>query len=132
MTFQNFFYTLAPLRVANLSSGSQGHPTSLGDFRNFVRQYARQFGDPALGEAASEVLLDAIVLLHERGCLELKKFTPPNLWWDISEIRDIWKFVNGGFTMKLTPKGRELLSEMEAQLIPPLPGRNPIGFHAGR
>jgi len=30
MTYQNFFYTLAALRVANLASGSQPHATTLG------------------------------------------------------------------------------------------------------
>jgi hypothetical protein len=133
MTYQNFFYTLAALRVANLASGSQPHATTLGTYRNFVRQYAQGLGEPALGEAPDETLLGPIVLLSQRSCLELKKFDPQTfLWWDYREIGDIWEFVNGsGFTMKLTPEGRELLSEMEAQIAPPLPvKRNPIGFHA--
>jgi hypothetical protein len=132
MTYQNFFYTLAALRVANLASGSQ-HATTLGTYRNFVRQYAQQLGDPALGEASDEIMLGALVLLRKRSCLELKKFEPKTwLWWDYSEIGDIWKFVTGsGFTMKLTPEGRDLLSEMEAQLAPPQPFKqNAIGFHA--
>jgi hypothetical protein len=132
MTYQNFFYTLAALRVANLASSSQPRATTLGTYRNFVRQYAQQLGDPSLGEASDEVVLGALVLLHKRSCLELRKFEPETwLWWDYSEIGDIWKFVNGsGFTMKLTPEGLELLSEMEAQLAPPHPVKqNAIGFH---
>lgn len=133
MTFQNFFYTLAALRVANLASDSQPHATTLGTYRNFVRQYAQEVGDQSLGEASDEILLGPLVLLWKRSCLQLKKFDPQQrLWWDYQEIRDIWKFVNGGgFTMKLTPEGREMLSEMEAQLSPPLQTKsNTIGFHA--
>ncbi len=132
MSNQNFFFTLTALRIANLASGSQPHATTLGDYRNFVRQYAQEFSDQSLGEVSDEVLLGPIVLLWKRSCLELKKFDPHgSLWWDFSEIGDIWKFVTGsGFTMKLTPEGRELLSEMEAQLAASRAVKhNAIGFH---
>lgn len=130
---QNFFFTLAALRVANRASGSQPIATTLGDYRNFVRQYAQEVGDQSLGEVSDEVLLGSIVLLWKRSCLELKKFDPHRfVWWDFSEIGNAWKFVNGsGFSMKLTPEGRELLAEIEAQLAARrLVKHNAIGFYA--
>jgi hypothetical protein len=111
-----FFYTLAALRIGNLS-GDRPHPVTVGGYRNFVRQYAREFGESALGEADDHVLLDPMVLMWKDGRMELKKYEPArNLWWDFSELGDVRLPVGtSDWTMRLTPEGRALLATLEEQ-----------------
>lgn len=115
---QRIFYTLSALRIGNLS-GDRPHPVTLGAYRNFVRQWAREFGDPALGEAQDYIFLDPMVLLWKDGRMELKKYDlTRNLWWDFSELRDLRSLVGtGDWTMKLTPEGRALLATLEEQAV---------------
>ncbi len=109
-----FFYTLAALRIGNLS-GDRPHPITVGGYRNFVRQYAREFEEPAVGEADDHVLLDPMVLMWKDGRMELKKYEPArNLWWDFSELGDVRLLVGAGdWTMRLTPEGRAMLATLE-------------------
>lgn len=111
-----FFYDLAALRIGNLS-GDQPHPVTMGGYRNFVRQYARDFGEPALGEADDHILLDSMVLLWKGGRMDVRKYDAArNQWWDFSELRDVRQLVGSGdWTMKLTPEGRALLATLEEQ-----------------
>jgi hypothetical protein len=111
-----FFYTLAALRIGNLS-GDRAHPVTMGGYRNFVRQYAQEFGEPALGEADDHVLLDPMVLLWKDGRMELKKYEPArNLWWDFSELGDVRLLVGAGdWTIRLTPEGRAMLATLQEQ-----------------
>jgi hypothetical protein len=113
---RQFFYTFAALRIGNLS-GDRPHPVTVGNYRNFARQWAHEFGDPALGEADDHVLLDPMVLLWKDGRMELKKYDPTrNLWWDFSELRDVRRLVGSGdWTMKLTPEGRAMLATLEEE-----------------
>jgi hypothetical protein len=124
-----FFFTLAALRIGNLS-GDQPHPVTLGGYRNFVRQYAQEFADPTLGEVADHLLTDPIVLLWKQGCMELRKYDPTkNGWWDFAELRDINLLVGrGDWTMKLTAEGRVLHAKMEEQAKLMIK-KNAIGFH---
>ncbi len=114
---QRFFYTLAALRIGNLS-GDQPHPVTMGGYRNFVRQYAQEFGKPALGEADDHLLTDQMVLLWSQGCMELKKYDPAkNEWWDFAEFQhDVRRLVGrGDWTIRLTPEGRARLAKLEDQ-----------------
>jgi hypothetical protein len=114
---QRFFYTLAALRIGNLS-GDQPHPVTMGGYRNFVRQYAQEFSDPKLGEADDHLLTDQMVLLWNQGCMELKKYDPArNEWWDFAEFQhDVRRLVGrGDWTMRLTPEGRAKLAILEDQ-----------------
>jgi hypothetical protein len=114
---QRFFYTLAALRIGNLS-GDRPHPVTMGGYRNFVRQYAQEFGEPALGEADDHLLTDPMVLLWNQGCMELKKYDPArNEWWDFAEFQhDVRRLVGrADWTMKLTPEGRAKLAILEDQ-----------------
>lgn len=108
------FYRLAALRIGNLPGG-RPRPVTMGGYRNFVRHFARGFGNPALGEADDETLIDPMVLLWKEGCMELKKYDPAkNAWWDFSELQDARALVGRGeWTIKLTPEGRALLVKME-------------------
>jgi hypothetical protein len=81
MSFHNLFYTLSALRVANLSSDSQPFSTTSGNYRNFVRQYAQEFGDRSLGEMPDPVIFGPVELLWKRSCLVLKKFEPRTYLW---------------------------------------------------
>jgi hypothetical protein len=111
-----FFYMLAALRVGNLS-GDQPHAVSMGGYRNFVRQYARDFGEPALGEADDHILLDPMVLLWKSGRMDLRKYdSARNKWWDFSELGHVRLLVGSGdWTMRLTPEGRAMLATLEEQ-----------------
>jgi len=111
---RQFFYTLAALRIGNLS-GDRPHPVTVGGYRNFVRQWAHEFGDPALGEADDHVLLDPMVLLWKDGRMELKKYdSTKNLWWDFAELGDVRRLVGSGdWTIRLTPEGRAMLATLE-------------------
>jgi hypothetical protein len=124
-----FFYTLAALRIGNLS-GDRAHPVTMGGYRNFVRQHAQEFGDATLGEADDHVLTDPMVLLWKQGCMELNKYDPTkNEWWKFAELQDIRLLVGrGDWTIKLTPEGRALLAKLEdqAKLVNK---RNAVGFH---
>src|SRR5437879_4202380 len=114
---QRFFYTLAALRIGNLS-GDRPHPVTMGGYRNFVRQYAQQFGEPALGEADDHLLTDQMVLLWNQGCMELKKYDPAkNEWWDFAQFQqDVRRLVGrGDWTIRLTPEGRARLAKLEDQ-----------------
>ena len=114
---QRFFYTLAALRIGNLS-GDQPHPVTMGGYRNFVRQYAQEFGEPALGEADDHLLTDPMVLLWNQGCMELKKYDPArNEWWDFADFQhDVRRLVGrADWTMRLTPEGRAKLAILEDQ-----------------
>jgi hypothetical protein len=127
---QRFFYTLAALRIGNLS-GDRPHPVTMGGYRNFVRQYAQEFGEPALGEADDHLLTDQMVLLRNQGCMELKKYDPArNEWWDFAEFQhDIRRLVGrGDWTMRLTPEGRAKLAILEDQ-AKLMNKKNDIGFH---
>jgi Mrr N-terminal domain len=110
------FFTLAALRIGNLS-GAQPHPVTMGGYRNFVRQYAQDFGDPTLGEADDHVLTDPMVVLWKQGCMELKKYDlSKNEWWDFAKLQEIRLLVGtGGWTIKLTAEGRAELAKMEEQ-----------------
>ena len=125
-----FFYTLAALRIGNLS-GDRAHPVTMGGYRNFVRQYGQEFGDPTLGEADDHVLTDAMVLLWNKGCMELKKYEPAtNLWWDFAEFQhDVRRLVGSGdWTIRLTPEGRALLTKLEDQ-AKLMNKKSAVGFH---
>jgi hypothetical protein len=114
-SFQIVFFTLAALRIGNLS-GPQFHPVTMGGYRNFVRQYAQEFGDPVLGEVDDHLLTDPIVMLWRDGSMELKKYDPvKNEWWDFSELqREVRRLVGrGDWHMRLTEKGRALLVQVE-------------------
>ncbi|OLB35565.1 MAG: hypothetical protein AUH11_14285 [Acidobacteria bacterium 13_2_20CM_57_17] len=126
---RRFFYTLAALRIGNLS-GDQPHPVTMGGYRNFVRQYAQEFGDPTLGEADNHLLTDPMVLLWNQGCMELKKYDlARNLWWDFADLQDVRLLVGSGdWTIKLTPEGRALLAKLEDQ-DKLMNKKNAIGFH---
>ncbi len=124
------FYRLAALRIGNLSGG-QAHPVTMGGYRNFVRQYAQEFGDPTLGEADDHLLTDPMVLLWNQGCIELKKYDPArNVWWDFAEFQhDVRRLVGSGdWTIKLTPEGRSVLAKLEDQ-AELMKKKNAIGFH---
>jgi hypothetical protein len=129
---ENFFYRLCALRVAKLINGRE---TNLGTYRNLVRQYAREFGNPALGEALDDVVFGPMFVLWEERYLELAKMNLQTLTdQDFSAFSNnwngMWKFLNGnGFKMKLRPKGRELINEMEAAMEPTKPlEHKTIGF----
>jgi len=127
---QRFFYTLAALRIGNLSGG-QPHPVTMGGYRNFVRQYAQELGEPALGEADDHLLSDQMVLLWNQGCMELKKYDPArNEWWDFAELQhDVRRLVGrGDWTMRLTPEGRAKLALLEDQ-TKLMSKKNDFGFH---
>jgi len=113
---RQFFYMLVALRIGHLSGG-QPHPVTVGGYRNFVRQWAHEFGEPALAEADNHVLLDPMVLLWKDGYMELKKYEPTgNLWRDFSELGDVRQLVGSGdWTMRLTPEGRAMLATLEEQ-----------------
>ena len=90
----------------------------MGGYRNFVRQYAQQFGEPALGEADDHLLTDQMVLLWNQGCMELKKYDPAkNEWWDFAQFQqDVRRLVGrGDWTIRLTPEGRARLAKLEDQ-----------------
>ena len=127
---QRFFYTLAALRIGNLS-GDQPHPVTMGSYRNFVRQYAQELGEPALGEADDHLLTDPMVLLWNQGCMELKKYDPArNEWWDFAEFQhDVRRLVGrSDWTMRLTPEGRAKLAILEDQ-AKLMSKKNDLGFH---
>jgi hypothetical protein len=132
LSWENWFYRLCALRIAR---GLNGSETTQGAYRSLVRQYAQELGDPALGEKPDEVVFGPIVLLWEESCLELTKFslrTSQN--HDFSEFgpnwNGLWKFLSvNGFRMKLKPKGREMLNEMEAEIAASRPVEHKkIGF----
>jgi len=127
---RRFFYTLAALRIGNLS-GDRAHPVTMGGYRSFVRQYAQEFGESTLGEADDHLLTDPMVLLWNQGCLELKKYEPAtNFWWDFAEFQhDVRRLVGSGdWTIKLTPEGRALLARLEDQ-AKLMNKKNAIEFH---
>jgi hypothetical protein len=111
----NFLTILIALRRAK---GVSGRETKTSGYRTLARQDAQGFGRPWLGESPDEVLFRPLIPLWNMSCLELRKFEPSrSLWWDFSEIGDFWQFISGnGFTMRLTPRGEALLSEMESRL----------------
>ncbi len=106
------FYRLAALRVGNLL---RGHALKMGDYRNFVRQFAQEFDDPSLGEADDNALTEPIVLLWKEGCLRLKKYDPMKKeWWNFAELQDISALVGrSDWSMDLTEEGRAALEKME-------------------
>lgn len=136
---ENFFYRLSALRIAKLLSGRE---TNQGAYRNLVRQYAREFGDPALGEADDNVMFSSMFVLWDEKCLELWKMNLQTLTdQDFSAYTNnwngMWKFLNGnGFKMRLLPKGLESLNEMEAKMEAAIQSNKPsehktIGFSSG-
>jgi len=120
---KNLFFTLCVVRVANLS-GAKPRPVTMGGYRNFVRQYAQEFGDPTLGEEDEHILLDPMLILWKKGCLELKKDGQP--YSNATGIQ--WLVGRGSWTMLLTPEGRALRADVEerAKALK----KNAIGFHA--
>jgi hypothetical protein len=128
---ENFFFTLAALRIANLATGAEHFSATVGSYRNLVRRFAEEMGCPALGEVAFELIFDPLQLLYQRQCIDLRKFDPVKYeWWDFSEMKTIGELVNrGDFTIKLKPRGRELLAEMEEQITASrVPEQKVIGF----
>lgn len=131
---KNFFYELCALRIAKLVHGRE---IVQGGYGNYVRQYAKEWGDPALGEASDMDIFGPIDVLWRAGCLELWKLSLRTLLnvdfskfprtWD-----GLWEFLGqNGFHVKLTPEGLRRLNEMEAAIVVPKPEEHKtIGFHA--
>lgn len=130
MSSQNFFpfFKLCALRIANLTPGSR----SLGTYRTLVRQYSEPFGIRTGIEVSDDQMIAALELLWKDSYMKLDKWVEGAGCTKYSEEMDIWNFVGvGGFRVTLTAKGRELLSEIESQLVPPEPPKTrEIGFHA--
>lgn len=123
------FFKLSILRIADLQSGSR----SLGTYRSLVRQCAEPFGLRQDVEIADEQILAAIELLWKDGCINHDKLVNGVGWVKYTDKMDMWDFVNrNGSRIALTAKGRELLAEMESQIVDSEPAIKPkaIGFHA--
>jgi hypothetical protein len=124
------FFKLCALRIANLTPGSR----SFGTYRTLVRQYAEEFGIRTEIEVADDLMIDALVLLWKKSCVNLDKWSDESGWTKFSENTDVRTFVGcRDFRVTLTPEGRELLSQMESQITAaePQPTKSrEIGFHA--
>lgn len=136
MSEKNFFYELCALRIAKLIHGRE---IKQGDYGNYVRQYAREWGDPALGEASDLDVFALIGVLWKAGRLQLWKFSQRTLLDEDfskfpSTLDGLWQFLGqNGFHIKLTPDGQWRLNELEAAIaVPKREERKPIGFHAKR
>lgn len=122
-----FFFELCALRIAALPTGSR----SLGTYRSLVRQHAEEFGIRTEIEVSDEVMVSALVQLWRRSCIKLDKWDDQRGWRDFSEFATIYDTGVNGFRLRLTEEGRELLAEMESQILEPEPVKNRgIGFHA--
>jgi hypothetical protein len=136
MSPQNFFFKLCALRIADSRRDSTYKSLSLGEYRNLVHQYAEELGIRTEVETADDPMVDALVLLRKQSYIKLDK-------WDgqlgrlrnFSEYMHPWDFVGGvgRFRLEITEEGRELLAEMESQILAVQPVKSrPIGFHADR
>jgi hypothetical protein len=122
-----FFFKLCALRIAALPTGSR----SLGTYRSLVRKYAEEFGIRTEIEVSDEEMVSALVLLWRRACIKLDKWDDQRGWRDYSEFATIYDMGVNGFRLQITEEGRELLTEMECQILATQPVESrPIGFHA--
>ena len=122
-----FFFKLCALRIAALPTGSR----SLGTYRSLVRQYAEEFGIRAEIEVSDEVMVSALVLLWRRDCIKLDTWDNQRGWRDFSAFATIYDVGVSGFRLQLTEDGRELLAEMESQILEQRSVKTrSIGFHA--
>jgi hypothetical protein len=121
-----FFFKLCALRIAALPTGSR----SLGTYRSLVRRYAEEFGIRTKIEVSDEVMVSALVLLWRKACIKLDSWDSQRGWRDFSEFATIYDVGVNGFRLQITEEGRELLAEMESQILEqqPIESRE-IGFH---
>ena len=133
---KNFFYELCALRIAKLVHGRE---IKQGVYGNYVRQYAREWGNPELGEASDMDVFGPVAVLCKAERLELWKFNQRTMFnedfskfprtWD-----GLWRFLGeNGFYIKLTPEGLQRLNEMEAAIVAPKSVEHKtVGFHGNR
>lgn len=75
-------------------------------------------------------MVSALVLLWRRACIKLDKWDDQRGWRDFSEFATIYDMGVNGFRLQLTEEGRELLAEMESEILVSQPVKSRgIGFH---